>query len=527
MNQYGLTKITLHNSYYSNLTVSIKTDGHTNCSGTNAAGKTTMLRVLALFYGCKPSRFDARATDKKPFQEHVLPTASSLLIYDYRREDGEHCVAVYRNNNGLVYRFVKGHSRNIFFNESTAVLLKEGKAATDIFTHLIKQQVGKDAISSQVTTISDYAAIIQNNVPRQQRRNQSGRNLHYLAQKYCLGTRGSDMRLMGDLSYTLIKRSQMFERLKQMVVETQFSYEPPKVPKHKGNAKLNANLRSLRSFVEHEPVIRKAIIQHRERLSLQNIILQHVRGIAAGRNDLASKITTEKELLQSLETQKEQVQASYDEERETLSQALSNTQHSLNSLTKHIEKADAENDRWIEADMGTKAEEFEQLESYREREQQAQSHYHALLDNQKGLIEDRDRLLNTIEKDRLDSIQEHRERIDHLKGEIEKCKDRYETHRNEIRREYSHKEEALRTAWDEKRTPLIQQIARLETWEQSLAPNEEEKLEEASASERVSDIDSSIERLETELELVKADREDARSQRDSMGEARDDRERQL
>lgn len=527
MNQYGLTKITLHNSYYSNLTVSIKTDGHTNCSGTNAAGKTTMLRVLALFYGCKPSRFDARATDKKPFQEHVLPTASSLLIYDYQREDGEYCVAVYRNNNGLVYRFLKGHSRNIFFNESTAALLKEGKAATDIFTHLIKQQAEKDAISSQVTTISDYAAIIQNNVPRQRRRNHSGRNLHYLAQKYCLGTRGSDMRLMGELSYTLIKRSQMFERLKQMVVETQFNYEPPKVPKHKGNTKLNANLRSLRSFVEHEPFIRKAITQHRERLSLQNIILQHVRGIAAGRNDLASKITAEKELLQSLETQKEQAQAAYDRERETLSQELSNTQHRLKSLTTHIDKADAENDRWIEADMGTKEEEFEQLESYREREQQAKSHYNALLDNQKGLIEDRERRLNEIKSDRLNNIQKHRDRIDDLKGEIDKCKDRYETHSNEIRREYSHKEKALRTAWEDKRTPLIQRIARLETLEQNLVPTEEEMLEVASANERISETDSSIERLETELERAKVDMEAARSQRDARAGALKDRDRQL
>lgn len=85
--------------------VELKLDGHTNICGTNASGKTTLQRLIPVFYGEYPSRVVPATRDS--FERWYLPRQSSFIIYEFERGDSELCQAVLTSNgSGVNYRFI-------------------------------------------------------------------------------------------------------------------------------------------------------------------------------------------------------------------------------------------------------------------------------------------------------------------------------------------------------------------------------------------------------------------------------------
>ncbi|MCF1439955.1 MAG: ATP-binding protein, partial [Shewanella sp.] len=87
--------------------VELALDGHTNICGTNASGKTTLQRLIPVFYGEYPSRVVPSTRDS--FERWYLPRESSYIIYEYRKEDGLLYQAVLSSagdGKGVNYRFI-------------------------------------------------------------------------------------------------------------------------------------------------------------------------------------------------------------------------------------------------------------------------------------------------------------------------------------------------------------------------------------------------------------------------------------
>lgn len=75
--------------------VELALDGHTNICGTNASGKTTLQRLIPVFYGERPNNVVPKT--RKKFDQYYLPHSNAYLIYEYRREAGTVChVAITR-----------------------------------------------------------------------------------------------------------------------------------------------------------------------------------------------------------------------------------------------------------------------------------------------------------------------------------------------------------------------------------------------------------------------------------------------
>ena len=72
--------------------VELLLDGHTNICGTNASGKTTLQRLIPVFYGELPSKVVPKT--RKKFDDFYLPQSNSYLVYEYQREEGEVCQVV-------------------------------------------------------------------------------------------------------------------------------------------------------------------------------------------------------------------------------------------------------------------------------------------------------------------------------------------------------------------------------------------------------------------------------------------------
>lgn len=139
--------------------VEIQMDQHTNICGTNASGKTTLQRLIPVFYGELPSRVVPKT--RKKFDEFYLPFSNSYLIYEYRRAGGDICQTVItrKSEGGLEYRFVGAPYSSEHYLEETSEGVKAYSYA-DWASRLRQAAVGP--ISHKITATSEYRSIIQN-----------------------------------------------------------------------------------------------------------------------------------------------------------------------------------------------------------------------------------------------------------------------------------------------------------------------------------------------------------------------------
>ncbi|WP_163931776.1 ATP-binding protein [Paraferrimonas sp. SM1919] len=82
---FQLKRILIIDSFWKGKTNEIRFDEHTQLEGTNGAGKTTIMRLLPLFYGMRPSEIASKVDQGKNFADYYLPRDSSFLVYEYQR----------------------------------------------------------------------------------------------------------------------------------------------------------------------------------------------------------------------------------------------------------------------------------------------------------------------------------------------------------------------------------------------------------------------------------------------------------
>src|SRR5690554_5245069 len=139
--------------------VELALDGHTNICGTNASGKTTLQRLIPVFYGERPNNVVPKT--RKKFDQYYLPHSNAYLIYEYRREAGTVChVAITRKkDDGVSYRFINAaYSPELYLSSDAQDKLQA--YSYQEFTAGLRQR-GIDS-SHRIDTISEYRSIIQN-----------------------------------------------------------------------------------------------------------------------------------------------------------------------------------------------------------------------------------------------------------------------------------------------------------------------------------------------------------------------------
>ena len=149
-----LLRIILINGHLQGV-IELALDGHTNICGTNASGKTTLQRLIPVFYGERPNTVVPKT--RKKFDQFYLPHSNSYLIYEYRRETGTTChVAITRKKeDGVSYRFINApYSPALYFNQQ-----REAYSYPECSAGLRQRRIES---SHRIDTISEYRSIIQN-----------------------------------------------------------------------------------------------------------------------------------------------------------------------------------------------------------------------------------------------------------------------------------------------------------------------------------------------------------------------------
>lgn len=154
----SLQRIILIDSYMPGV-FELKVDAHTNICGINASGKTTLQRLLLVFYGELPSNVVPKTRDS--FEKWYLPRSSSYIVYEYVNHNGELKQVVLSSsldNKSVNYRFIDKAYCQSDYIKSSVDNLHEFYNSQDLARQL---KAAKIDCSGQLT-VMEYRAVIQN-----------------------------------------------------------------------------------------------------------------------------------------------------------------------------------------------------------------------------------------------------------------------------------------------------------------------------------------------------------------------------
>lgn len=194
--------------------VEIQLDQHTNICGTNASGKTTLQRLVPVFYGEQPNKVVPRT--RKKFDEFYLPCSNSYIIYEYQRETGDNCLVVLtgKGEGGVEYRFVNAPYRPDFFLRYT----EDGAKGLN-YNEWSAQMRNRDDVSAsaKIGSATEYRSIIQNDVASLRGNSTEAMRLRRLAASFSLVSSNHKLRHIEKLVSAVHAGEGKMETLKTML----------------------------------------------------------------------------------------------------------------------------------------------------------------------------------------------------------------------------------------------------------------------------------------------------------------------
>jgi len=124
---YQLLRIIIIDSFWKKQVNELDLTGHTQLEGTNGAGKTSLMRLLPLFYGMRPSDIVSKVDQAKNFADYYLPRETSLLVYEYQRPHGQTCMMLACSDGRAVhYKLIdSAYDASLFMKDKRALTVKE------------------------------------------------------------------------------------------------------------------------------------------------------------------------------------------------------------------------------------------------------------------------------------------------------------------------------------------------------------------------------------------------------------------
>jgi len=113
---YQLLRIIIIDSFWKGQVNELNLTGHTQLEGTNGAGKTSLMRLLPLFYGMRPSDIVSKVDQARNFADFYLPRDSSMLVYEYQRPYDQICMVIASSDGrGVHFKFIDGAYNSQYF----------------------------------------------------------------------------------------------------------------------------------------------------------------------------------------------------------------------------------------------------------------------------------------------------------------------------------------------------------------------------------------------------------------------------
>ncbi|WP_026958615.1 ATP-binding protein [Aliagarivorans taiwanensis] len=383
----GLLRIILIDTHLNGV-VELKLDQHSNICGTNASGKTTLQRLIPVFYGEYPSRVVPSTRDS--FERWYLPREASYISYEYQQHDGQIAQVILssaREEQGVKYRLVgKPFDLEDFVKQrsDTGILCFSPDELGRAFK---KREYQEQPVAvSRMLNTRQYRAIIQNDRGLQLA---SDGDIKQLAQRFSMCDPRHSLRHIEKLAKAVHSKEGKMETIKSMIAaileEDGVSLTPTKVNAANAQSWIQES-QLIEHFESNRPKFVKLeqsfhqLQSNLERLSQLNRYLKNDQALlAADSESQQNQQQGAKLALQQLETQ-------WKEQSFELQKRLSQAQADESTFDEQLNQIEDQYNHWQDKEIDSLVDELELLPGRREQLAEV-TQRHQLLTEQHSNIE--------------------------------------------------------------------------------------------------------------------------------------------
>ncbi|GGW74646.1 ATP-binding protein [Alteromonas halophila] len=377
----GLKRIILIDTHLPGI-VELKLNGHTNICGTNASGKTTLQRLIPVFYGEYPSRVVPATRDS--FERWYLPRTSSFIIYEYARADGDLCQAVLSSNGtGVNYRLV-GKAFDI---DDYLFKQKNGKHASVSSNDLARAMKRNNVLVSSLLNTKDFRAVLQND---QGVLNQSSnaRELLGYAKIFSICIAGEHVRHIEKLAKAVHSKEGKMETIKAMIaaILEEDGVQPPAS---------NLSRQRVDDWIRECHLIKQfdTIRPEFSRLEQADMALSTTEATLAGlkqrfdedKSQLLAQLEKNKTALEDTRHQVKQNDREWQDSRDHLNQVASSARADVDKYTAELDTVEAEYEQWQQQNIDQLKEDVEALPQWQNELETASGRYQLLTEKHQDI----------------------------------------------------------------------------------------------------------------------------------------------
>lgn len=193
--------------------------GNVSVSGVNGSGKTTILKVIPLFYGARPSTISAKTGDVlRSFSDFYLPRPSSFVVFEYEKANRLCCMVAYSNSNELgktgkvVYHLVDAPYDESWFVESTP-----GKKELVVNSDFRRRLEVKGIFCSQKMGVNQYKSIIQSGLKSRVGTLKDQRILNDLRSRFSIAPSNIELSNIEEITSGVLNRIPSLDSIKEIL----------------------------------------------------------------------------------------------------------------------------------------------------------------------------------------------------------------------------------------------------------------------------------------------------------------------
>lgn len=528
----SLNRIILINTHLAGV-VELVVDDHTNICGTNASGKTTLQRLVPVFYGEYPSRVVPATRDS--FERWYLPTEQSFIVYEYRRMDEALCqvvLAAASDGKGVAYRLVqKG------FELDDYIRSRQGDAIVCLNMAELGRQFKQAGVA--VTTLLNtrqFRAIIQHDRSLLAADGERAQ-LRAWARQFSLCEPEHSLRHIEKLARAVHSREGKMETIKSMVaaILEEDGVSPPAT--HLNLQRVEDWIRDSRliqGFNAIRPEFHKLEREHQDLQAHEARLAGLLLGYRADEPRLFQRQEENAAAIEQSGFQLKQLEARWTEQRDGLNQELSAARGDLARIDGELEQIEQQYQGYLDADIEQLKADLDQLGAWQDEQANLQARHRLLteahqdierawLERNQAIKDQREAALEQLRAEE-DALREERDARKAQQDEALQALDRvFAERRQQGSDEFAARDHALKL-----QRGLIEQRA------DSLGYSEEENLALAILDRRLEEADEKVEagearvrQLDSQERQLRAAREDAHGAFTLAGRRLAERQEQL
>jgi hypothetical protein len=469
----GLQRIILINCHLPGF-VELDVSGHSNICGTNASGKTTLQRLIPVFYGELPSKVVPKT--RKKFDDFYLPHANSYLIYEYQTEDGQSCQVVLtrKGSDGVQYRFVEAP----YHQQQILVDVEQGHVQAMLPEQWIKQlrQLGID-FSHKIQATSEFRSVIQNDVSVGRGAGRENTKLRQLASRYSLVSSKHRIRHMEKLVSAVHAKEGKMDTLRTMlaaIFEEDGLVQPTTTVKNAKAREWITQMRQTMRLQSMQNEYQKIQVQTEKLNTIEKQLLQLKPILEKDLRSLAIQKADAQEHRNKIERQQSSEKESFEQAEGMLHSRASETAENLKAKSSRLDHIQQQYEKYQDSDIEQLQKGMDALPIKREEYEQKLEQYNLLIDQHKDLQSE-------LEKQKL-KLSESLERLSYKNQEqVKALSQQKETVRNthsdkevDLRSRFEQRKEHQAKEFDQQLLDAERGIVRYEHQAKQASPSEQE-----------------------------------------------------